>query len=217
MAGLTIKPEKVVFATREISFLGHLVSPAGVGTDPERTRAIREFPNTRDISGISHFICMVNFYHKFIPRPADVAAPPNALRKKGVKYVWGKEQQEAFEALKRTISQPPMLRIADFSKKFILQTDGSDVALKAVLSQESDGASRTLSTQERKVSSTYELECLAVLFGTEFRKYTEHQEFILETDNQALSWLLSHPRQLGKIDRWVVKILASSPIFTIRR
>ena len=48
---------------------------------------------------------------------------------------------------------------------------------------------------------------MAVLFGTEkFRKYIEHQELILETDNQALSWLLSHPRQLGKIGHWVVKI-----------
>jgi hypothetical protein len=48
-----------------------------------------------------------------------------------------------------------------------------------------------------------------VLFGTEkFRKYLEHQEFILETNNQVLSWLLAHPRQLGKIDRWVTKISA---------
>jgi hypothetical protein len=56
---------------------------------------------------------------------------------------------------------------------------------------------------------------LAELFGTEkFRKYIEHQEFILETDNQALLWLLSHPRQLGKIGRWVVRI--SSLNFEVR-
>ena len=42
-AGLTVKTEKGVFATQEISFLGHLVSAAGVRIDPERTRAIREF------------------------------------------------------------------------------------------------------------------------------------------------------------------------------
>jgi len=50
---------------------------------------------------------------------------------------------------------------------------------------------------------------LSSAFGTEnYRKYIEHQEFILETDNQALSWLLSHPRQMGKIGHWVVKIWA---------
>jgi hypothetical protein len=128
--------------------------------------------------------------------------------------VWGEDQEVAFNKLKAAISQPTVLRMADFSKPFILQTDARGVALGAVLSQEFDGcrqpvayASRTLTAQERKASSIYELECLAVLFGTDkFRPYLEHAEFLLETDNQPLSWLLSHPRQLGKIGRWVVKI-----------
>jgi hypothetical protein len=106
--------------------------------------------------------------------------------------------------------------MANFRDRFILQTDASGLAMGAVLSQERDGvrqtiayASRTLTTQERKVSSIYELECLAVLFGTDkFQKYLEHQEFVLETDNQALSWLLAHPRQLGKIGSWVARISA---------
>jgi hypothetical protein len=60
-AGLTVKPEKVVFATEEISFLGHVISPAGVRIDPERTRAIRDFPPPRDTKGISRFIGMITF------------------------------------------------------------------------------------------------------------------------------------------------------------
>jgi hypothetical protein len=111
----------------------------------------------------------------------------------------------AFEALKSAIAQPPVLCMADFSKKFILQTDASGVALGAVLLQEIQSvrqpvayASRTLNAQERKVSSIYELECLAVVFGTDkFLKYLEHREFVLETDNQALSW-----RVVVKTDDW---------------
>jgi hypothetical protein len=53
--------------------------------------------------------------------------------------VWGKAQKEAFEALKRAILQPPVLQMANFPEKFILQTDVSGVALGAVLSQERDG------------------------------------------------------------------------------
>jgi hypothetical protein len=68
-------------------------------------------------------------------------------------------------------------------------------------------ASRTLTAQEIKASSAYELECLAVVFTLErFRQYLEHQEFLLETDNQILSWFLNHPRQVGKMGRWIVKI-----------
>jgi len=213
-AGLTVKPDKVVFATQEISLLGHVISPSGVRIDPERTRLIRKFLPPRDGKGVSRFLGMIHFYHKFIPRLADRSAPLNMLRRKGVKCVWGKQQLDAFEDLKRAITQPPVLKMADFEQQFIVQTDASNVALGAVLSQEVDGvrrpiayASRSLTAQERKPSSVYELECLTVLFGTEkFRTYIEHQEFILETDNQALSWLLSHPRQSGKIGRWVVKI-----------
>jgi hypothetical protein len=83
-AGLTVRPDKVKLATQEISFLGHLVSHIGVRVDPERTQAIRTFAAPKDAKGISIFIGMVNFYHKFIPKFADLAAPLNHLRKKGL-------------------------------------------------------------------------------------------------------------------------------------
>ena len=104
--------------------------------------------------------------------------------------------------------------MADFDKTFILQTDASSCALGAVLLQEIEEvrqpiayAFRVLTPQEKRASSTYESECLAVIFGVEeFRQYLEHREFVLETDNQALSWLLSHPRQLGKLGRWIARL-----------
>jgi hypothetical protein len=110
---------------------------------------------------------------------------------------------------------PPVLVTADFSQRFVFQTDASSSALGAVLLQEVQGqrrliafASCTLSILEKKYS-TYELECLALLFGVEkFRMYLEHVEFDLETDNQALSWCLAHPCRTGRIARWVVRLSA---------
>jgi len=221
-AGLTVNPDKVSFAKSEISFLGHLVSSRGVCIDPARTQAIRDFPPPKDAKGIARFVGMVNFYRRFIPNIAELAAPLNLLRRKGAKFTWGEEQQTSFDLLKEAIMQPPVLAMPDFGRKFILQTDASSVAVAAVLSQEVDGvrqpiayASRTLTHCEKKSSSVYELECLAVVFGiNKFRRFLEHKEFLLETDNQALSWLLAHPRQLGKIGRWVVQI--SSLKFTVQ-
>ena len=86
-AGFTVKHDKFVFATQEISFLGHVISPSGVRIDPERTRAIREFLPPRDVKGVSRFLGMINFYHKFIPSLADRSEPLNMLRMKGVKFV----------------------------------------------------------------------------------------------------------------------------------
>jgi hypothetical protein len=105
--------------------------------------------------------------------------------------------------------------MADFSHRFILQTDASSCAVVAVLLQQFEDesqpiafASCTLTQQERKYLA-YELECLAVLFDLEkFRAYLEHVEFDLETDNQALMWCLSHPRQLGRIACWVAGLSA---------
>jgi hypothetical protein len=51
---------------------------------------------------------MVNYYHKFVPHLTDMATPLNTVCKKGVQFVWGEEQQEAFEKLKRATSQPPV-------------------------------------------------------------------------------------------------------------
>jgi hypothetical protein len=199
----------VKFTSRHLSFLGHLVSPAGVTVDPARTLAIRNFPARKDAKGVARFIGMVNFFHKFIPDLAHRAAPLNDFRKKGVKFKWGQEQQAAFSDFKMFVMNP-VLAMADFSQRFVLQTDASSSALGAVLLQEVQGqrrpiafTSRTLSIQENKYS-TYEIECLAVLFGVEkFRMYLEHAEFDL-----ALSWFLAHPCQTGRIALWVVRLSA---------
>jgi hypothetical protein len=65
--------------------------------DPDRTRNITSFPPPRDVKGIARFVGMVNFFAKFIPHLAERAGPLNALRKKNVKFVWGPDQQRAFD------------------------------------------------------------------------------------------------------------------------
>jgi cleavage and polyadenylation specificity factor subunit 1 len=84
-AGLTVKPDKVMFAIKQIFSMVYNVGSEGVRIDPERTQATRNFTTPKDAKGISRFVGMVNFYHKFIPNLAELAAPLNQLRKKCVK------------------------------------------------------------------------------------------------------------------------------------
>lgn len=214
-AGFTVNPAKLKIAVQEIKYLGHRISYNSVRIDENRIKPIRDFEPPTTPKGIARFIGMVGFHARFIENFAELAAPLNKLRRKNVPYEWGDDQQISFEKLKEAIISPPVLQIPDFSKRFVLQCDASCNAIGSCLLQEFEGtrlpiayASRSLTSCEKKYS-IFELECLsAVTFMEHFREFLEHTKFLLETDNQALAWLLGHPRQLGRIGRWVIRIMS---------
>jgi hypothetical protein len=205
-AGFTLNREKVHLDQSEIKFLGHSLSAEGVKILPERIQAISQFPPPKSLKGVRRFLGMVGFYANFVKRFSQMAEPLHALKRKNARFVWDEPQQTAFEQLKLSISTPPVPQIPDFSREFVLVCDASDIAVSGVLHQRrSEGllpiafASRLLSAAERKYS-IYEKECLAVVWACErYRVYLEHKEFVLHTDNQALSWLLNQVRDLGSV------------------
>ena len=110
------------------------------------------------------------------------------------------------------MSQAPVLQIPDFNREFVLVNDASDLAISADLNQgvgknlaPISFYSRLFSPAERTYS-TYEKECLAVLFRCEKCPYLEHTEFELHCDNFALCWLLKRVKEIGRIGRWVLSL-----------
>lgn len=212
-AGLTVNPEKMVVGSNKIEFLGHVIANNSLSLNPEKTRPIDTFPTPRNLKQLARFIGMTAYYSRFIKDYAKLSAPLNHLKKKGVPFVWGKDQDVAFKSLKAALTASPILKMPDFNKSFVLHTDASRSSLGAVLSQDYHGhlfpvafASRATNVHEKNYSA-FELEALGIVFALEkFRIYLEHREFQLHTDNSALSWLLNHPRQVGKIGRWLTII-----------
>jgi hypothetical protein len=174
---------------------------------------VRNFPPPRNIKAVRRFLGLVGFYGRFIECFSQIAEPLHALKRKNARFVWGETQQAAFERLKEALSTPPVLQIPDFSRGFTLVCDASEVAISAVLHQKKGQglapvafSSRLISPAERKYS-IHEKECLAIVHGCEkYRSYLEHKEFSLHTDNQALSWLLRHVKELGRIGWWVSRL-----------
>ena len=76
-----------------------------------------------------------NFYQKFIENFAKMSKPLSDLTKKDSTQTWGKEQQNAFEVLKKAFTMAPVLRIPNNKDPFKLSTNGSNFATGAVLSQ----------------------------------------------------------------------------------
>ena len=109
---------------------------------------------------------------RFIPKFAKVAQPLHRLTKKDTDFEWDATCQEAFETLKKKLTEAPVLAYPSFDKDFALETDASIQGIGAVLSQQqSDGrlhpvayASRALSHAESHYSIT-ELKTLAVVWA----------------------------------------------------
>ena len=209
-AGLKLKAKKCNLFATKVSYLGHIISCEGIATDPEKIKAVAEWPIPTNVTEVRSFLGMCSYYRRFIRDFASEAKPLHCLTEKGRKFLWTKEAQIAFETLRNRLITAPILALPDITKRFILDTDASNNAIGAVLSQEIDGrerviayASRTLTKAERKYCVTRK-ELLAVVnFIKHFRHYLYGKEFLIRTDHGSLKWLLRFKNPEGQLARWL--------------
>lgn len=212
-AGLRLNPEKCHFARRELKYLGHVVNSRGISTDPEKVRAIREFPTPHNVRSLRSFLGLASWYRRFVEGFATVSAPLRTLLKKNANWSWGEIHQAAFDKLKYSLSTTPVLSCPDFSRTFTLQVDASNTGLGAALTQSHGDqevviayASRLLSEPEQNYTTT-EKECLALVWATKkFKPYLEGYHFTAVTDHIALKWLLKLHEPSGRLARWVMEL-----------
>jgi hypothetical protein len=111
-----------------------------------------------------------------------ISKPLTTLLRKDTLFVWTELADQSFKALKIALAQAPILAILDFTKPFIIETDASGGGVGAVLQQGGHPIayiSRSLG-QKNLGLSTYEKECMAILFAVEqWRPYLQHGEFII--------------------------------------
>jgi hypothetical protein len=118
--GFTLNPDKVTFGAVEIKYLGHLLSSPGIRVLPDKVAVIKSYPRLTNLRALRRFLGMVGFYAQFIPDYSHRAVALHGLKKKGVRFIWRNEHQVAFEALKLTLCEAPVLQIPDFNKEFVL-------------------------------------------------------------------------------------------------
>ena len=76
---LKLKPSKCDFFKKEIKYLGHVVSEQGVSTDPDKIKAVTEWPEPTTVTEVRSFLGFVSYYRRFIPNFSKVAKPLNKL------------------------------------------------------------------------------------------------------------------------------------------
>ena len=210
-AGLKLKPKKCHFGQKSVKFLGHVISKDGVQRDPDKIKAIKEYPVPRRVKDVRAFLGLANYYRKFVRDFSKIAGPLHDLTKKALKFRWTDECQAAFERLKSALIQAPILGYPDFTLPFDLYVDASDEALGMVLGQVQNGREVVISYSGRKLLpaeknySVTEREALAVVAGIKyFQPYVYGRRFTVHTDHNAVRWLMGIKEPTGRLARWAV-------------
>ncbi|CAK9799160.1 Retrovirus-related Pol polyprotein from transposon 297 [Anthophora plagiata] len=212
-AGLLMSPRKCSFFCRQVRYLGHIVTETGVKTDPEKVKAITEWPVPRNVTELRSFLGLCSYYRKFVRNFAGIAAPLHRLTEGKIGFSWSQECQGAFRELKGRLTAAPVLVYPDSGKDFILDTDASNFAIGAVLSQEQGSQekvvayfSKSLGRAERNYCVTRR-ELLAVVKAiAHFHHYLYGRKFLVRTDHAALGWLLSFKNPEGQVARWLERL-----------
>ena len=130
--------KQVQFFSKEIQYLGHILSATGIRPLPAKTHTIYMQPPTTP-KQVRAFLGLVGYYRKFIKGFAKIAKPLPLLTRQQVKFEWTPEHHTAFLHLKEAIVQAPILHYSNPDKRYIVYTDASDTACRAQLSQEHNG------------------------------------------------------------------------------
>ena len=212
-SNLKLKSSKCNFARTSINYLGHIISQHGIQMDPEKIKAVKDFPVPKKIKQLQTFLGLSGYYRRFIKNYAKIAKPLFDLLKKNVKFEWTQETHNAFNELKSCLMEEPILMLPDFSKEFTIFCDASDTGIGSVLSQEVEGKERVIAYYSRllnnaeKKYTTLEKECLSLLASIKhFRPYIYGTKFNVVVDNNPLTWLKTSQYVSARLMRWATEI-----------
>ena len=194
---LFLKPEKCQFERSEIEWLGMVFSRGRVGMDPVKVKGIMEWPTPKNASDVRKFRGFANFYRRFIRDFSRICKPLDRLTG-NAPWVWGKEEQEAFDEIKQRFCSSPVLAIYDPNRKTRIEVDASGFATGAVLSQEGeDGKFHPIAFHSESMSDAewnyeiYDKEMLAIIRALQaWRQYLEGlpSQFEIQSDHKNLEY-----------------------------
>ena len=205
---LTFNEGKTVISTKSLAILGYLIENGKILPDPDRVKPLLNLPVPSDFPGLKRVIGMFAYFSKFIPKFSDRINP----LVKTTKFPLSVEQITAFKVLKDALAYASLGHI-DENVPFVLETDASNVAISAVLTQNGCPVgfhSRTLHGSELGHSSV-EKEAKAIVDAVKKWDYLlVGKHFTIITDQQPVSYMFStdHKNQIknAKIARWRVEL-----------
>ncbi|GJV58940.1 putative reverse transcriptase domain-containing protein [Tanacetum coccineum] len=179
---LYAKFSKCDFWIRIVQFLGHLIDSQGLHVDPAKIKG------------------------RFIKDFSEIAKSLTELTQKNKKYIWGENQESAFQLLKQKLYEASILALPEGNDNFVVYCDASYQGLGAVLMQREKViayASRPLKPNEENYT-THDLKLRAVVFAL---KIGDTICMAVFTDHKSLQHIVDQKELNMRQRRWL-KLLA---------
>ncbi|GJY45477.1 putative reverse transcriptase domain-containing protein [Tanacetum coccineum] len=203
---LYAKFSKCDFWISIVQFLGHLIDSQGLHVDPAKIEAVKNWASPTTPIEIRQFLGLSGYYRRFIKDFSKIAKSLTELTQKNKKYIWGKDQETAFQLLKQKLCEAPILALPEGNDDFVVYCDASHQGLGAVLMQREKViayASRQLKPHEENYT-THDLELGAVVFALKiWRHYLYDTKCIVFTDHKSLQHILDQKELNMRQRRWL--------------
>ncbi|GJU10613.1 putative reverse transcriptase domain-containing protein [Tanacetum coccineum] len=203
---LYAKFSKCDFWIHIVQFLGHLIDNQGLHVDPAKIKAVKNWTSPTTPTEVRQFLGLAGYYRRFIEGFSKIAKPLTKLTQKNKSYIWGEEQESAFQLLKQKLYEAPILALPEGNDNFVVYCDASLQGLGAVLMQQEKViayASRQLKPHEENYT-THDLELGAVIFALKiWRHYLYGTKCTVFTDHKSLQHILRQKELNMRQRRWL--------------
>nr|GFB08686.1 hypothetical protein [Tanacetum cinerariifolium] len=108
---------------------------SGIHVDPAKIEAIKSWATPTTPTEVGQFLGLAGYYRRFIKEFSLIAKPLTKLTQKNKPFVWGNDEEEAFQTLKRKLYSAPILSLLEGSEDFVVYCDASLRGFRAVLMQ----------------------------------------------------------------------------------
>jgi hypothetical protein len=122
-AGITFSLKKFHFARSQVQWVGFQIQQGGVSADPDKLRAISDFPEQTSVTELRSFMGLVEQLAGFSTDVAAAKAPLRPLLSTKTPFLWTTDHESAFSAVKKALVEPPILAHFDPTLETSLQVD----------------------------------------------------------------------------------------------
>ncbi|CAI5463572.1 unnamed protein product [Closterium sp. Yama58-4] len=205
-----VKLSKSDFALKKVQFLGHMVSAEAVDEDPRKIEAVKKWIVLENVKELQQFLGFANYYNRFMPQYAKIAAPLTDLLKRDTPFKWDTPHQQAMEQLQTALTTAPVLILPDPDKDYVVDAESSDQAVGAVLMQDHGNGLQPIAYLSKKLYGAelnypiHDKEALAIVIAFKaWRCYLKVAKATIYTDHCSLKYLKSQPTLSRRQVRWV--------------